>query len=42
MSVSRETVLSIAAETGFRSDMVEKVLRLLDLLAEIGRHPYLG
>jgi predicted nucleotidyltransferase component of viral defense system len=41
VSVSRETVLAVAAESGFRPDMVEKILRLLDLLVEIGAHPYL-
>ncbi len=42
MSLSRERAVQLAAETGFRADMLEKVVRLGELLADIRRHPVLS
>ena len=39
---SAQTLQRIAGETGHQPGTVEKVLRLLDLLAEINRDPYLA
>lgn len=41
MSLSAEGLRREAAETGFRPEILEKVDRLLDLLAAVQRHPYL-
>lgn len=38
---SPEEVLPIAASTGFRAEMIEKVLHLLNLLGQLSRHPML-
>jgi predicted nucleotidyltransferase component of viral defense system len=38
---SLEEVLPIAASTGFRAEMIEKVLHLLNLLDQLNRHPML-
>ena len=38
---SPEEVLPIAASTGFRTEMIEKVLHLLNLLEQLNRHPML-
>ena len=42
MSVSRQTLESLAAETGFRPGTVEKVVRLGQLAADVGRQPVLS
>lgn len=39
---SAQTLQRISIETGYQSDTVEKVLRLLDLLVEINHDPYLN
>jgi hypothetical protein len=41
MTVSRTEILEIAAETGFDSVMLEKVVRLIGLLNLLTTHPYL-
>ena len=41
MIVSRETLLKEAGASGFRPEILEKVLHLLRLLDAIRRHPYL-
>lgn len=41
MIVSRETLLKEAGTSGFRPEILEKVLYLLRLLDAIHRHPYL-
>lgn len=42
MNRSRAWFDSAARETGFRADMLEKVVRLGELAAEVARHPLLG
>lgn len=42
MRPSRETVVAVAAATGFRQDIVEKVMNLLDLLDALAHHPFLS
>jgi predicted nucleotidyltransferase component of viral defense system len=42
MSVSRQTLESLSGETGFRPATLEKVIRLGDLVADIGRQPVLS
>ncbi len=42
MKYSREYLGERAAGTGFRPDTLEKVLRLLRLLDQVTRHPFLG
>ncbi|MBI3455323.1 MAG: nucleotidyl transferase AbiEii/AbiGii toxin family protein [Candidatus Rokubacteria bacterium] len=42
MKYSREYLEERAARTGFRPDTLEKVLRLLRLLDQVTRHPFLG
>jgi predicted nucleotidyltransferase component of viral defense system len=42
MNFSAEHIESLAAEAGFRSDTLEKVIRLGELVADIGRHPLLS
>ena len=41
MIFSSEEVLPIAESTGFRAEMIEKVLHLLNLLDKLNRHPML-
>ena len=41
MIFSLKEVLPIAASTGFRAEMIEKVLHLLNLLDQLNRHPML-
>lgn len=41
MTVSRDEILAIAADTGFYSVMLEKVVRLIGLLNLLNTHPYL-
>lgn len=41
MTFSRERVLAEAATTGFRPEVLEKVLYLLALLGALGSHPFL-
>ncbi len=41
MIFSPSEVLPIAASTGFRAEMIEKVLHLLNLLDQLNRHPML-
>ena len=38
---SAQTLQRLAAETGYQPDTIEKVLRLLDVLVEINRDPFL-
>jgi predicted nucleotidyltransferase component of viral defense system len=42
MSVSLQFLERASAETGFQQVALEKVVRLGELAAEIGRHPFLG
>lgn len=42
MKYSREYLGQRSANTGFRPDTLEKVLRLLRLLEQVTRHPFLG
>jgi predicted nucleotidyltransferase component of viral defense system len=42
MSVSLEYLTQCAAETGYRVESLEKVVRLGDLASDIARHPLLG
>jgi len=42
MSLSRERLLDVAGETGFRPETLEKLIRLAELLSDIGRHPLLS
>ena len=37
-----EELVRLAAQTGFRAEILEKVLRLAKFLADIGRHPLLS
>lgn len=41
MRISREKLMSESASTGFRSEMLEKVINLLSLLEGLQSHPYL-
>lgn len=41
MSISRERLLAEAASTGFRPDVLEKAVRLLQLLEALRSHPFL-
>lgn len=41
MKISRERLLAEAAETGFRAEILEKVIRLLGLLQSLSKHPAL-
>jgi len=41
LRVSEAELASLAAETGFRSEILEKVIQLLNLLSAIFSHPYL-
>lgn len=41
MPPSRELLRSLAATYGYHPDALEKVLRLIELLREVGRHPLL-
>ncbi len=42
MNLSAERIERLAAETGFRPETLEKVIRLGELAADIGRHPLLS
>jgi len=42
MNVDRATIARQAADTGFRPEILEKVIRLGGLLADIARHPLLS
>jgi predicted nucleotidyltransferase component of viral defense system len=42
MSPSRERLLDLSAESGFRSDVLEKVLRLGELAGDVSKHPLLS
>src|SRR6266516_3347087 len=42
MTLDREELTRLAAETGFRPATLEKVVRLGPLLDEIARHPFLA
>lgn len=42
MNLSAEHILRLATETGFRAETLEKVIRLGELAADIGRHPLLS
>lgn len=42
MNFSAEHIEGLAAETGFRFEILEKVIRLGELTADIGRHPFLS
>ena len=41
MRLTSATLSSIASQTGFRQDVIEKVVRLMSLLNAVGSHPYL-
>jgi len=41
VNLTAEDILPIASATGFRSDLVEKVLHLMGLLGALNAHPYL-
>jgi predicted nucleotidyltransferase component of viral defense system len=41
MILSRETLLAKAANTGYRPEILEKVVQLIQLLDNLNRHPYL-
>lgn len=41
MNISKEKLLSEAASTGYRPDVLEKVILLLNLLEKLGTHPFL-
>ena len=42
MNLSAEYIEGLATETGFRTDILEKVIRLGEFAADIGRHPLLS
>ena len=42
MNFSAEHIQRLATETGFRFEILEKVIRLGELTADIGRHPFLS
>lgn len=42
MALERELVLDLAEETGFRAETLEKVLRLSEILGDVGKHPLLS
>lgn len=42
MSVSLQFLQRCAAETGYRPEVLEKVIRLGELAGDVGRHPFLG
>ena len=42
MNFSAEHIEGLATETGFRFEILEKVIRLGELTADIGRHPFLS
>jgi len=42
VSLSLEFLERSASETGFRVSALEKVVRLGEMAADIGRHPFLG
>ena len=42
MSVSLEYLTRCSAETGYRVEPLEKVVRLGELAGDIARHPFLG
>jgi predicted nucleotidyltransferase component of viral defense system len=42
MMPDREALARLAAETGFREQTLEKVIRLGEILADVGRHPLLS
>jgi len=41
VNLTAEDILPVASATGFRSDLVEKVLHLIGLLGALNAHPYL-
>ncbi len=41
MKFSLSEILPVAESTGFRAEMVEKVLHLLNLLDSLKSHPFL-
>ena len=41
MNISKQTLLDEAASSGFRPEILEKVLHLLALLTSISKHPFL-
>ena len=42
MRISRERLQSVALATGYRPEVLEKVIHLLKLLERIAKHPFLG
>ncbi len=42
MNLSRDVIVALEAETGFRATTLEKVLRLGEVAAGIAEHPFLG
>src|SRR3990167_4377620 len=41
MKISKERLIAVAMHTGFRPEILEKVIRLMDLLNTIYQHEYL-
>ncbi len=41
MTFSSSEIMPVAESTGFRAEMVEKVLHLLNLLDALNSHPFL-
>ena len=42
MNLSAEHIAGLAAETGFRPETLEKVIRLGEFAVDVGRHPLLS
>lgn len=42
MNLSAEHIEKLATETGFRPETLEKVIRLGEFAADVGRHPLLS
>ena len=42
MNLSAEHIEGLATETGFRPETLEKVIRLGEFAADVGRHPLLS
>jgi len=42
VNLSRDVIVALEAETGFRAATLEKVLRLSEVATEIAAHPFLG
>jgi len=42
LQLTKNELQKFAAETGFQKNPLEKVLRLLNILAALQKHPYLN